>query len=233
MTTLRTAKGRRPTPDDSRRVPWEIGSWKLEVFVAAALCVAVTAAASGQVPNAAAAINAAKDARAKTEAAQKKNSDAIDPQAKPAAPAGSQGSQGASAAQGSGSQASAASGGSPEKTGPGYSYDPAGRRDPFVSLLGRGGDLPSTTGSRPPGLPGVLINEVTLKGVLKSAKGDFIALLQSPDNHTFIVHPGDKVMDGAVKTITQDAIVFSQDVNDPLSLVKQREVRKTIRPEAR
>jgi hypothetical protein len=27
--------------------------------------------------------------------------------------------------------------------------------------------------------------------------------------------------------------VFSQDVNDPLSLVKQREVRKAIRPEAR
>jgi hypothetical protein len=36
-----------------------------------------------------------------------------------------------------------------------------------------------------------------------------------------------------VKTITQDAVVFSQDVSDPLSLVKQREVRKTIRPEAR
>ena len=41
------------------------------------------------------------------------------------------------------------------------------------------------------------------------------------------------LMDGVVKSITQDAIVFSQDVNDPLSLVKQREVRKTIRPEAR
>ena len=73
----------------------------------------------------------------------------------------------------------------------------------------------------------------TLKGVLKSAKGDFVALLQAPDNHTYVVHPGDKVLDGTVKAITQDAVVFSQDVNDPLSLVKQREVRKTIRPEAR
>src|SRR5262249_20728789 len=121
----------------------------------------------------------------------------------------------------------------PEKAGPGYSYDPAGRRDPFVSLLGRGGDLPTTTGSRPPGLGGPLVHEVTLKGVLKSAKGEFIALLQAPDSHTYIVHPGDKVLDGTVKAISQDAVVFSQDVNDPLSLVKQREVRKTIRPEAR
>ncbi len=102
-----------------------------------------------------------------------------------------------------------------------------------MSLLGRGSDLPSATGSRPAGLAGLLINEVTLKGVLKSSRGEYIALLQSPDNHTFIVHPGDKVFDGTVKAITQDAVVFSQDVNDPLSLVKQREVRKTIRPEAR
>ena len=41
------------------------------------------------------------------------------------------------------------------------------------------------------------------------------------------------MFDGTVKAITQDAVVFSQDVNDPLSLVKQREVRKAIRPEAR
>lgn len=192
----------------------------------------VLSAALAQVPNAAAAINAAKDARAKTEAAQKKNSEALDP---PGAQ-GAQAAQGAQGAQQSGRGAQPPKGAAgvqqqpPEKSGPGYTYDPAGRRDPFVSLLGRGGDLPSTTGSRPAGLAGLLINELSLKGVLKSGKGVFIALLQSPDNHTYVVHPGDKVLDGVVKTITQDAIVFSQDVNDPLSLVKQREVRKTIHP---
>jgi len=35
--------------------------------------------------------------------------------------------------------------------------------------------------------------------------------------------------DGSVKTITQDGVVFSQDVHDPLSLVKQREVPKRVR----
>jgi hypothetical protein len=209
----------------------------LGLVTAATLHLAV-ASASAQVPNAAAAIGAAKDARAKTEAAQQKNSDALGPGATPggssssgspsAGPAGPAPAAGSSASQGPQSSAQP-----PDKTGPGYSYDPAGRRDPFVSLLGRGGDLPNNGGSRPAGLPGLLVNEVTLKGVLKSARGDFIALLQAPDNHTYIIHPGDKVMDGVVKAISQDAIVFSQDVNDPLSLVKQREVRKTIRPEAR
>ena len=201
----------------------------------------VLSAALAQVPNAAAAINAAKDARAKTEAAQQKNSEALDPQGAQKrqapqgapAPGGQQPAQGAQPAQGPQPAQGAAGAQQPEKSGPGYSYDPAGRRDPFVSLLGRGGDLPSSTGTRPAGLPGLLISEISLKGVLKSGKGDFIALVQSPDNHSYIVHPGDKVLDGAVKTITQDGIVFSQDVNDPLSLVKQREVRKSIRPDGR
>jgi hypothetical protein len=36
-------------------------------------------------------------------------------------------------------------------------------------------------------------------------------------------------MDGSVKAIELDKVVFSQDVNDPLSLVKQREVSKAVR----
>jgi type IV pilus assembly protein PilP len=181
-----------------------------------------------QIPDPTPAINAAKNAKAATEAAQKKNAEALDQ--KPAqAPA--QAPPAASAPAAPASQAApqppAAAGGA------GYSYDPAGRRDPFVSLTARGGDLPAAGGARPSGPAGLLVNEITVKGVLKSPKGGFIALVQAPDNRTYIVHAGDKVFDGTIKQITQDAIVFSQDVNDPLSLVKQREVRKSIRPEAR
>jgi Tfp pilus assembly protein PilP len=109
-----------------------------------------------------------------------------------------------------------------------YSYDPQGRRDPFVSLVARGSDPRSTT-NRPPGLPGLLVNEVSVKGILHDRSG-FIAMVQGPNTKTFIVRPGEKLMDGTVKAITADAVVFSQDVNDPLSMVKQKEVRKTIRP---
>jgi hypothetical protein len=57
----------------------------------------------------------------------------------------------------------------------------------------------------------------------------YMAMLQGADNKTYIVHAGDKMLDGVVKMISADAIVFAQDVNDPLSLVKEREVRKALR----
>ena len=54
-------------------------------------------------------------------------------------------------------------------------------------------------------------------------------MIQGPDNKTYVVKAGDRLMDGTVKSIVQDAVVFSQDVNDPLSLVKQKEIRKSLR----
>jgi Tfp pilus assembly protein PilP len=110
---------------------------------------------------------------------------------------------------------------------PGYAYEPAGRRDPFISLVGRGDESRPTT-QRPPGLSGLLIGEVTVKGVIRDRTG-FMAMLQAPDNKTYTVRVGDKLLDGSVKSINQDKVVFSQDVTDPLSLVKQREVLKPVR----
>ena len=116
----------------------------------------------------------------------------------------------------------------PAPEAPPYTYDPEGRRDPFLSLLLRGSDPGSPT-TRPSGVPGLLINEVIVKGIVRDRSG-FIAMIQGPDTKTFIVRPGEKLMDGSVKTITADTVIFSQDVSDPLSLVKQREVRKAVRP---
>lgn len=187
----------------------------------------------GQAAQALPAIGAAKTASAQVAEAQKKNSEALEPKAAPAAaqPAGPATSAPAQPAAAAGQAAPTATPEAPPPQGV-YSYDAQGRRDPFVSLLLRGGDARPAGASRPPGLPGLLIAEISVKGVLK-AKGDFVAILQASDSKTYIAHSGDKVMDGSVKSITQDAVVFSQDVSDPLSLVKQREVRKTIRPETR
>ena len=108
-----------------------------------------------------------------------------------------------------------------------FTYNPEGRRDPFISLLGRGND-PKSQGARPAGVPGLLINEINVKGIVRNISG-FVALIQGPDNKTYVVKAGDRLMDGTVKSIVQDAVVFSQDVNDPLSLVKQKEIRKSLR----
>ena len=197
----------------------------------------VSLAIAAQIPDPARNIAVARDAKAKSEAASQ---GANQPKQPPAAPAPTPGASGAPGTPGAaGAPPTQQTPGNPAAgpEGPasaaGFTYDPAGRRDPFVSLIGRGTELPTSGAARPQGVPGLLISEVALKGVWKSAKGDFLAVLQTSDGRTFIARAGDKVFDGSIKTITQEAVVFAQDVNDPLSLVKQREVRKTIRPEAR
>ncbi len=57
----------------------------------------------------------------------------------------------------------------------------------------------------------------------------YVALVEAADRKTYIVKAGDKLLDGTVRTITADTMVILQQVNDPLSLEKQREVRKMLR----
>jgi Tfp pilus assembly protein PilP len=114
---------------------------------------------------------------------------------------------------------------------PGFTYNPEGRRDPFVTLLRRGTTTTrgvGATGVRPVGLAGLETAEVTLRGTVRSREG-FVAILQGADQRTYIVRAGDRLFDGTVRTITQNDMVILQQVNDPLSLEKQREVRKVLR----
>jgi len=53
-------------------------------------------------------------------------------------------------------------------------------------------------GARPPGPAGLLVNELTVKGILKSPQGGFLALAQAPDTRPYNIHAGDKVFDGVV-----------------------------------
>ena len=110
----------------------------------------------------------------------------------------------------------------------GYSYDPEGRRDPFVSLSRSGSDQKGTGATRPDGLPGILVDEVAVRGIVLN-RGCYIAMVQGPDAKTYVVRSGDMLFDAAVKAVTPEAVVFVQQVSDPLSLVKQREIRKPLR----
>ena len=110
----------------------------------------------------------------------------------------------------------------------GHTYRPDGRRDPFVSLLRRGSDAASAPSLRGPGLKGLGTGEVTLRGTVAS-QGGFVAILQGSDSKTYIVRAGEQLADGTIRSITADALVILQQVNDPLSLEKQREVRKVLR----
>jgi len=110
-----------------------------------------------------------------------------------------------------------------------YTYEPAGRRDPFKDLMGGGGSEPQLTSQKtaegPAGYP---VADLSVRGVMQGRDG-FIAMVQAPDKKTYLVHQGDKFLDGVIKAITAQGLVVVQDVHDPLSLVKQREVRKPLR----
>jgi Tfp pilus assembly protein PilP len=111
----------------------------------------------------------------------------------------------------------------------GYTYNPEGRRDPFISLVRRGAEVAaSTPGERPTGIPGMTAAEVALKGIVKTPKG-WMAMLQGTDAKTYLVRAGDRLLDGTIRTITADTMVIVQKVNDPLSLQTTREVRKMLR----
>ena len=109
----------------------------------------------------------------------------------------------------------------------GFTYNPEGRRDPFVSLLRRGTDI-RNAGTKIAGLGGLGTSEVSLRGTVAS-QGAFVGILQGVDAKNYIVRAGDKLFDGTVRSITADSMVILQQVNDPLSLEKQREVRKLLR----
>jgi type IV pilus assembly protein PilP len=107
-----------------------------------------------------------------------------------------------------------------------YIYDPAGRRDPFISLLGTG--EPRLPLKRADGFAGLAVQDVSLRGILQT-RNALLAMIQGPDKKTYVVHPGDKLLDGVIKAITSQGLVIVQDVSDPASPIKQREVRKPLR----
>ena len=110
-----------------------------------------------------------------------------------------------------------------------YAYNPEARRDPFVSLLRRGREtVRRPDGKALDGVRSLLVNEIALKGILQS-RSDSIALVQGPDNKTYLVRVNDRFLDGFVRAVTSDTLILMQDVSDPLSVSKQREVRKTLR----
>jgi Tfp pilus assembly protein PilP len=109
----------------------------------------------------------------------------------------------------------------------GYTYQPDGRRDPFQNLLGTGNE-PRTGAKQTEGAAGLTVAEISVRGVLES-RGALIAMIEGPDKKTYVVHTGDKFLDGTIRSVTPQGLVIVQEVNDPLSLVKQREIHKLLR----
>jgi Tfp pilus assembly protein PilP len=112
-------------------------------------------------------------------------------------------------------------------SGRGFTYDPAGRRDPFRSLVDALNS--QQKGPRPRGIAGMLISEVDLVGIVQKGKG-YIAFFNGSDNKGYFLRVGDTLYDGKIIRIDRrtGSVVFRQDVNDPRSIKPYRDVTKRL-----
>lgn len=117
----------------------------------------------------------------------------------------------------------------------GYNYNAGGRRDPFVSLQK---PVAADRGpkSRKPGMEGFLIQEIALKGIVRTSGGGtgvaskpgFIAVFLGTDGKSYFVTNGQRLFDGVITAVEAGSVTFLQEVTDPLSPVKSREVKKSL-----
>jgi len=114
-------------------------------------------------------------------------------------------------------------------SGNGFSYDPGNRRDPFKSLLA-GPERTEIRGPRPEGIPGLLIDEIDLKGIWKTGKGYVAQIVATNQKKTYLLKEGDQLYDGDVVSISHAEVVFKQIVQDPTALKPFREVVKSLNP---
>ena len=112
-----------------------------------------------------------------------------------------------------------------------FSYDPAGRRDPFRSLFEE--VAIRRKGPRPRGAAGMLIAELELTGIVRDTQGGNLAVVTGTDNKGYFLHVGDEVYDGSVIAIDPAAgtVSFRQQVDDPRLIKPYRDVVKRLVPQ--
>jgi Tfp pilus assembly protein PilP len=110
-----------------------------------------------------------------------------------------------------------------------FEYRAEGRRDPFMNLSRAGTVAPlPEAAARPAGAAGIAVDELVVRGIVAS-QGAFVAMVSGAAGQTFTVRAGSTLFDGTVRAVTPQEVVILQQVRDPLSLQKQREVRKPLR----
>lgn len=103
-------------------------------------------------------------------------------------------------------------------------YSSAGKRDPFISPI----QVATTgVGACTGGKRCLIINQITLRGIVKSVNG-WIAVVENPGQKTYFLHENDPVLNGFVSRITGETVVFKENVVDALGNQTQRDVVKHV-----
>jgi type IV pilus assembly protein PilP len=110
-----------------------------------------------------------------------------------------------------------------------HSYDPSGRRDPFVPVLQQLG-LGPIDPTLPP-LQRVGLTEMELIAVVWGAYGN-TAMVQTPDGNGYTVRRGTRIgpNNGVVSAVTEKGIVVQERFTDVYGAKQEREYVKLLHP---
>ncbi|MEM1246100.1 MAG: hypothetical protein AAGK22_06985 [Acidobacteriota bacterium] len=113
-------------------------------------------------------------------------------------------------------------------------YDPGDRRDPFRSLIRNTENRAAVpTGPRPEGVPGMLIDEISVTGIWVTPDGP-VAQVQSTDTPmSYLLREGDQLYDGEVIRISLTRaggaeVLFKQSVTDSTAPKPFRDVVRRL-----
>lgn len=114
------------------------------------------------------------------------------------------------------------------KIEPVYTYNPAGRRDPFTPLITKQ-ETKAKLGARPP-LERHNINEFKLTGIVWGGFG-YNAMLEGPDGKGYFVRVGTIIGPnrGVIKKITKDAMVIEEKFKTSLGATERKEIVVDLR----
>ncbi len=109
----------------------------------------------------------------------------------------------------------------------------AGKRDPFKipppPVPGRPGE--EITGPLPPGNRGLIVGQLTLKGIVREDISNImIAVVTNYTRRAYFLRVNDVLYNGVVSRITLDSIYFKENTLDANGRVTSREVVKRLGP---
>lgn len=105
---------------------------------------------------------------------------------------------------------------------------PQGRRDPFITLVGRqtgGGPGPIL----PPGKGGLQVSTLILQGIVSGPNG-MIAVVANPQKSVYFLRVGDELFDGRVEKIEIGSVHFHEVGKDAFGKPVEREVTRKLNP---
>jgi len=111
----------------------------------------------------------------------------------------------------------------------GTSYDPSGRRDPFLPMI-QLGQQTEQDATLPP-LQRVGLTELSLIGVLWGNYG-YTAMVQTPDGKGYSIRRGTRIgpNNGVVSSITERGIIVQERFTDVYGNKQEREYVKLLHP---